>query len=102
MESSARPKSDRRKTARSTHTLPMTVAIVRRISEAEIARRAFELYCSRGGQHGQDLEDWLRAERELLSTAPAMPTAPIEAVASDVAPKPQRRKRTARKPTPLD
>jgi hypothetical protein len=31
----------------------------------EIARRAFELYCERGCQHGHDIDDWLRAEREL-------------------------------------
>jgi hypothetical protein len=31
----------------------------------EVARRAYELYRARGGDHGHDLEDWLRAEREL-------------------------------------
>ena len=31
----------------------------------DIARRAFELYLDRGGEHGQDADDWLRAEREL-------------------------------------
>lgn len=30
----------------------------------EIARRAFEIYCERGRQEGDDLADWLRAERE--------------------------------------
>ncbi len=30
-----------------------------------IARRAFELFLSRGGAHGHDVEDWLAAEREL-------------------------------------
>ncbi|HMJ12754.1 MAG TPA: DUF2934 domain-containing protein [Polyangiaceae bacterium] len=34
-------------------------------SHAEIARRAFELYLARGGTHGADLNDWLRAEHEL-------------------------------------
>ncbi len=29
-----------------------------------IRERAFELYESRGGEHGQDKQDWLRAERE--------------------------------------
>ena len=32
----------------------------------DIARRAFELYCDRGRQHGRDLDDWLLAEHELL------------------------------------
>lgn len=31
-----------------------------------IARRAHELYEARGQEHGHDLEDWLRAESELL------------------------------------
>jgi DUF2934 family protein len=35
------------------------------VSDADIARRAFRLYCERGCQDGHDLEDWLRAEREL-------------------------------------
>jgi hypothetical protein len=38
------------------------------VSETDIATRAFSYYCERGFQHGADLEDWLRAERE-LSTA---------------------------------
>ena len=31
-----------------------------------IARRAHELFEARGGEHGHDLEDWFRAECELL------------------------------------
>ena len=31
----------------------------------QIARRAYELFVARGGTHGYDIEDWLRAEREL-------------------------------------
>ena len=34
---------------------------------ADIARRAYELYIERGGEHGRDLDDWLRAELELTS-----------------------------------
>ena len=30
-----------------------------------IARRAHELYEARGGQDGRDLDDWLKAEREI-------------------------------------
>jgi hypothetical protein len=37
------------------------------VSESDIARRAFELYCDRGCEHGQDVDDWLRAEDELRS-----------------------------------
>ena len=30
-----------------------------------VAKRAYELYLERGGQHGADLDDWLEAERQL-------------------------------------
>ena len=30
-----------------------------------IARRAYEIFQARGGQHGYEIEDWLQAEREL-------------------------------------
>ena len=33
---------------------------------AEIARRAYELYLERGCVAGEDLDDWLKAEREVL------------------------------------
>ena len=32
----------------------------------EIAQLAFSLYEARGRQDGQDVEDWLRAEQELM------------------------------------
>jgi hypothetical protein len=35
-----------------------------------IAKRAFELYHTRGCQEGRDLDDWLEAEREILSQVP--------------------------------
>ncbi|MCU1386195.1 MAG: hypothetical protein JWL71_4892 [Acidobacteria bacterium] len=31
----------------------------------EVARRAYDLYEARGGEHGRDLDDWTQAEREL-------------------------------------
>lgn len=31
----------------------------------DVAHRAYELYQARGSEPGADLEDWLRAEREL-------------------------------------
>ena len=30
-----------------------------------VARRAYQLYESRGGGHGGDVDDWLRAEQEM-------------------------------------
>ena len=38
------------------------------VSES-IERRAFELFQARGGVNGSDLDDWLRAEAELLHSA---------------------------------
>ncbi len=35
--------------------------------EDEIRVRAYQLFQERGGQHGFDLEDWRRAEVEILS-----------------------------------
>ena len=35
-----------------------------------IAKRAYELYSERGYRHGYALEDWLEAEREILSQVP--------------------------------
>lgn len=37
----------------------------------EIRRRAFEIYLERGGLSGNELDDWLQAERELETAAPA-------------------------------
>ena len=31
----------------------------------DIARRAYQLYEERGGEHGRDQDDWFQAEREL-------------------------------------
>jgi hypothetical protein len=36
----------------------------KRTSE-DVARRAYELFLSRDGQHGRDVDDWLEAERQL-------------------------------------
>lgn len=33
--------------------------------EERIRRRAYEIYVQRGNQSGSDLDDWLRAEKEI-------------------------------------
>jgi hypothetical protein len=35
---------------------------------AEIALRAYHIYLERGGAPGYELDDWTRAERELLAS----------------------------------
>lgn len=42
-------------------------------SVEKIARRAHELYFQRGGEHGRDVEDWVRAEKELSDEPVAGP-----------------------------
>ncbi len=37
---------------------------------SRIARRAYDCFEARGGQHGDDLGDWLRAEEELVRRVP--------------------------------
>lgn len=37
---------------------------------SRIAQRAYDYFDARGGQHGDDLGDWLRAEEELVYRAP--------------------------------
>lgn len=47
-------------------TFKEVAMIARREPSVEkIARRAHELYVQRGGEHGRDVEDWVRAEKEL-------------------------------------
>jgi hypothetical protein len=41
-------------------------------TDADIARRAYDLYLARGGESGHDVEDWLQAERELNGSARAV------------------------------
>ena len=66
-----------------------------------IARRAYELYQLRGGHPGREFDDWLEAERQVLS-APAPDEQPAPKPARKRAPKTPAatttpRKRTAKK-----
>ena len=64
MAKTVRQKPDRRK---STVKAPAATADEQSgVTSDAIARRAFEVYCGRGGGHGQDVDDWLQAERELM------------------------------------
>jgi hypothetical protein len=40
-------------------------------SREEIQQRAYEIHTERGCVHGQDVDDWLRAEGELEGKYPA-------------------------------
>ncbi len=41
-------------------------------TDAEIARRAYDLYLARGRADGHDVEDWLQAESELNGSTVAV------------------------------
>ena len=66
MPSPARPKTERK--TKTIVAAPSNRANgAHSVSEADIAARAFSYFCERGYQHGSDVEDWLRAERELIA-----------------------------------
>ncbi len=54
-----------------------------------IAQRAYELYQLRGGHAGREFEDWLEAEREVLS---ALPPDAAPAPEEQPTPKPARKR----------
>ncbi len=46
------------------HSMTQPVSSYDDLSD-RIAKRAYALYAERGYQHGYDLDDWLKAEREI-------------------------------------
>ena len=68
MPPSERPKTDRKRKAAAPAVGPGSVNDSPHVSESDIALKAFTYYSERGYQGGSDVEDWLRAERELLGT----------------------------------
>jgi hypothetical protein len=42
----------------------------------DVARRAYELYERRGGEHGRDWDDWFQAEQEIRERGPKSPSSP--------------------------
>jgi DUF2934 family protein len=54
-----------RMVGRNVKTRPAASRPAVEIPTEEIAARAFELFCERGGSDGHDVEDWLQAEQEL-------------------------------------
>ena len=64
MRKSARPRTDNVLTMPAVES-PNAAAVASGVTDSDIARRAFELYCDRGRGDGHDVDDWLNAEREL-------------------------------------
>ena len=46
--------------------LPIPAVNENKSTEEQIAQRAYKLWQQRGGQHGNDLADWLQAERQIV------------------------------------
>ena len=44
------------------------------LTEEIIRKRAYELFETRGCQHGHDMEDWLEAEAEIMGKKPSAST----------------------------
>ena len=55
----------REKVVAAHHRTPRSAAQQTMSTDAEIARRAYDLYVARGREDGHDVEDWVQAEREL-------------------------------------
>lgn len=66
-QTSARTSTKPSKAASSPHPTPLSASDD---LKALIAKRAYERYAEQGYRHGFALEDWLEAEREILSHAP--------------------------------
>ena len=45
------------------------IAMVKPVSQEEVARLAHRFWAERGYQHGKHVDDWFRAEQELRSKA---------------------------------
>ncbi len=65
---SARKRSPRKSTKNTGGALPISLSShLPAATEADIRRRAYELYEARGRAHGFDREDWVQAEAEILA-----------------------------------
>lgn len=45
--------------------------VIRKATDEEIARRAYEIYVMKGRPPGQCMQNWLQAEKELRNQGPA-------------------------------
>jgi hypothetical protein len=53
----------------------------------KIAKRAYELFLARGGQHGYHIEDWSRAEKEIMTDKESLQKAAKTAAPKATSPK---------------
>ena len=60
----AKAKTDER-TATAADRASKSLAQPATVTTSDVACRAYDLYLARDREHGHDVDDWLRAEREL-------------------------------------
>jgi hypothetical protein len=66
----AKPKKTAAKKAATKKTEAATgIAIVKEVSQEEVALLAHRFWAERGYQHGRHVDDWFRAEQELRGKA---------------------------------
>jgi hypothetical protein len=46
---------------------------MRDVPDEEVAQRAYEIFMMRGGEHGHDIDDWIKAKQELAQREPTHP-----------------------------
>src|SRR5262245_41291102 len=64
VQGKARPPSQGKMPSQ-TQTQPRTEDPNRSPSQEQVAKRAYQIFQARGGEHGRHLEDWEQAEQEL-------------------------------------
>jgi DUF2934 family protein len=70
MAKSGKRKTDHAVTTAADRSPRILSNVAAEVTEHDIARRAYDLYLARDGEHGHHVEDWLQAERELRHPPP--------------------------------
>ena len=66
MAKSAKRKTVGEASTAADHSSKLLTDGVVHVTGSDISRRAYDLYLARGCEHGHDVDDWVRAERDLL------------------------------------
>jgi Protein of unknown function (DUF2934) len=69
----ARTKSGNHAAPNDDHEKPDSADLAEASLDDKIRQRAYAIHIDRGGNHGYDLDDWLRAERELKEAKGMIP-----------------------------
>ena len=67
MAATRKTSASKPKTMKTLTLVPQAGVLSGQNIQDSIRNRAYELFLQRGGQHGHELEDWLRAETEVIT-----------------------------------